>query len=50
MAILGLLNEVFLGFGLYVPVGINLWNFLVVTFLGMPGLFAIYGIGIWQIF
>ncbi len=50
MVIIGLLNEVLLGFGLFVPVGINLWNFLVITFLGIPGLFSIYGIGLWQVF
>ena len=48
--IIGLINEILTGFGLIIPVGINLWNFLVITLLGMPGLFAIYGIGLWQIF
>ena len=50
MVIIGLVNEILTGFGLIIPVGINLWNFLVITLLGMPGLFAIYGIGLWQIF
>ena len=36
--------------GILVPVGINFLNFAVAAFLGIPGIFALYGIGFWQIF
>ena len=50
MIMIALINEILTSFGLFAPVGINLLNFLVTAILGMPGIFALYGIGLWQIF
>lgn len=50
MVMIVLINEILTGFGLLVPVGINLLNFLIMAILGMPGILALYGIGLWQIF
>ena len=50
MVVIGLGNIIFGSFGIYVPVGMNLVNFAVAAFLGIPGIVALYGIGFWQIF
>ncbi|MFR2710016.1 MAG: pro-sigmaK processing inhibitor BofA family protein [Frisingicoccus sp.] len=50
MVVIGLANIIFGSFGIYVPVGMNLVNFAVAAFLGIPGIVALYGIGFWQIF
>ena len=50
IVMIGLINTIVSGFGLAVPVGINLFNFAVAAVLGVPGIAAIYGVGIWQIF
>ena len=48
--IIGLINSILSGFGWMIPVGINLLNFVIIALLGVPGMFALYGIGLWQIF
>lgn len=50
LMIIGLMNQILGGFGLYIPVGINALNFVVASVLGIPGIFSLYGIGLWQIF
>ena len=50
LAVIALINEILSGFGLVIPVGINVLNFTITAFLGIPGLLAVYGIGLWQIF
>lgn len=50
LAVIALMNEILSGFGLAIPVGINVLNFAITAFLGIPGLLAVYGIGLWQIF
>lgn len=50
MVVIGLANGFLGSFGILVPVGINFLNFAVAAFLGIPGIFALYGIGFWQIF
>ena len=50
ITVIALVNEILTGFGWVVPVGINVLNFAITAFLGIPGLLAIYGIGLWQIF
>lgn len=50
MIVIGLANVIFSGFGILVPVGINVMNFAVAALLGIPGIVALYGIGFWQIF
>ena len=47
---IGLINAILSGFGWMIPVGVNFFNFVIITLLGFPGLFALYGIGLWQIF
>ena len=48
--IIGLINSILSGFGWMIPVGINMLNFVIIALLGVPGMFALYGIGLWQIF
>lgn len=48
--VIALVNEILSGFGLLIPVGVNMLNFVISAVLGIPGLMAIYGIGLWQIF
>lgn len=48
--IIALVNEILSGFGFLLPVGVNALNFVISAILGIPGLMAIYGIGLWQIF
>ena len=48
--IIALVNEILAGFGWMIPVGINALNFTITALLGIPGLLAVYGIGLWQIF
>ncbi len=43
-------NMILSGFGWAVPVGINLFNFVVTGFLGIPGIAALYAVGLWQMF
>lgn len=50
LVVIGLINAIMNGFGFYIPVGINLLNFFVSATLGIPGIIALYGIGLWQIF
>ncbi|MDD3222417.1 MAG: hypothetical protein EOM34_03085 [Clostridia bacterium] len=50
LAVIGLANIIFEEFGVVVPVGMNLLNFLVSAFLGIPGILALYGVGFWQMF
>jgi len=50
MVVIGMANVIFAGFGILVPVGINVMNFAVAALLGIPGIVALYGIGFWQIF
>ena len=50
LMVIALVNEILTGFGWMIPVGINGLNFLITATLGIPGLLAIYGIGLWQIF
>ena len=50
LVVIALMNEILAGFGWAVPVGINVLNFTITAFLGVPGLLALYGIGFWQIF
>lgn len=49
IVMIGLLNSILSGFGCVVPVGMNLFNFVVIALLGFPGMAALYGIGVWQI-
>ena len=49
MIIIGLMNSILSGFGCIIPVGVNLFNFVVVALLGFPGVAAIYAIGLWQL-
>ncbi len=50
MVVIAMANVIFSGFGILVPVGINVMNFAVAALLGIPGIVALYGIGFWQIF
>lgn len=50
MIVIGMANIIFSGFGILVPVGMNLLNFAVAALLGIPGILALYGIGFWQMF
>lgn len=50
MAVIGMANVIFAGFGMIVPVGVNFLNFSVAALLGIPGVAALYGIGFWQMF
>lgn len=50
LVVIALVNEILTGFGLTIPVGINLLNFSVSAILGIPGIVALYGISLWQIF
>ena len=47
--IIALVNEILSGFGFLIPVGLNPLNVMISAILGIPGLLAIYGIGLWQI-
>lgn len=48
--VIGLANTILAELGIWIPVGVNLLNFTVAALLGIPGIAALYGIGLWQIF
>ena len=50
MVMIGLVNSILSGFGCIIPVGVNLFNFVVIALLGLPGMAALYAIGLWQFF
>ena len=43
-------NMILSAFGVAVPVGVNFFNFAVTAFLGMPGVAALYAVGLWRMF
>ena len=47
---IGIANTILAELGIWIPVGVNLLNFTVAALLGIPGIAALYGIGLWQIF
>ncbi|MEE1243875.1 pro-sigmaK processing inhibitor BofA family protein [Frisingicoccus sp.] len=48
--VIGIANTILAELGIWIPVGVNLLNFTVAALLGIPGIAALYGIGLWQIF
>ena len=48
--LIGCGNIIFKAFGIFMPVGVNIMNFIISAVLGIPGLLALYGIGLWELF
>lgn len=48
--LIGCANIILKAFGIFVPVGMNIMNFIISAVLGIPGLLALYGIGLWELF